>query len=161
MFSRAGGRPGFRAQRGLPRAPAFAGEQDLIAGERAVAAARGAIGVRFRLQGRDPAFGLDCVGLAALAIRAAGFEGVIPADYGLRGGDAAALAARLDASGLVRGDGPLAGDLALFESGPVQFHLGVIVPDGIVHADAGLRRVVERPGAPPWPMLGCWRVIAD
>ncbi|GGA58798.1 NlpC/P60 family protein [Sphingomonas psychrolutea] len=127
----------------------------------AVAAARGAIGVRFRLQGRDPAFGLDCVGLAALAMRAAGFEGVVPADYGLRGGDAAGLAARLDASGLVRGDAPRPGDLVLFESGPAQFHMAVLVPGGIVHADAGLRRVVERPGVPPWLMLGCWRVIGD
>ena len=126
--------------------------------ERAVAAARGAVGSRFRLQGRDPAFGLDCVGLAGLAMRAAGFGGVISADYALRGGDAARLAARLDASGLVRGDVPLPGDLALFESGPIQFHMAVIVPGGIVHADAGLRRVVERPGVPPWPMLGCWRV---
>ena len=123
-----------------------------------MAAARGAIGVRFRLQGRDPAFGLDCVGLAALAMRAAGFAGHIPADYALRGGDAAGLVARLDRSGLVRGDAPVAGDLALFESGPAQFHMAVIVPGGIVHADAGLRRVVERPGVPPWPLLGCWRV---
>ena len=133
----------------------------MTAAERAVAAARGAIGARFRLQGRDPAYGLDCVGLAALALRAAGFAGGVPADYSLRGGDAAVLAARLDASGLVRGDAPRPGDLALFESGPAQFHMGIIVPGGIVHADAGLRRVVERPGVPPWPMLGCWRVIGD
>lgn len=129
--------------------------------ERAVAAARGAVGTRFRLQGRDPAYGLDCVGLAALAMRAAGFSGVVPADYALRGGNAAVLAARLDASGLVRGDAPRPGDLALFACDATQFHMAVIVPGGIVHADAGLRRVVERPGVPPWPMLGCWRVIGD
>ena len=124
--------------------------------ERAVQAARGAIGSRFRLHGRDPDLGLDCVGLAALAMRAAGFPGDIPAGYALRGGDAQGIAARFDASGLVRGDGT-AGDLALFEAGPAQFHLGVIVGGGIVHADAMLRRVVERPGPPPWPALGYWR----
>ena len=129
--------------------------------ERAVEAARGAVGTRFRLHGRDPAFGLDCVGLAALALRAAGYRGDIPADYALRGGDAAILAARLDASGLVRGDAPWPGDLALFACDVTQFHMGIIVPGGIVHADAALRRVVERPGVPPWPMLGCWRVIGD
>jgi len=29
--------------------------------------------------------------------------------------------------------------------------------DALVHADLGLGRVVERPGAPPWPVLGGWR----
>ena len=33
-----------------------------------VARARGCVGARFRLHGRDPATGLDCVGLAAIAI---------------------------------------------------------------------------------------------
>ena len=28
---------------------------------------------------------------------------------------------------------------------------------GIIHADAMLRRVVERPGPVPWPVLGRWR----
>ena len=126
--------------------------------EAAVLAARSAVGSRFRLQGRDPAFGLDCVGLAGLAVRAAGFSGVIPDRYTLRGGDAATLAARFDASGLVRADRAMPGDLAVFETGPAQFHLAVIVPGGIVHADAMLRRVVERPGEPPWPAIGFWRV---
>ena len=129
-----------------------------VQAESSVAAARSAVGARFRLHGRDPAFGLDCVGLAALAMRAAGFAGKIPANYALRGGDAAAFAARIDASALMRVAAPQPGDLALFESGPAQFHLAVMVPGGIVHADAGLRRVVERPGTAPWPMLGCWRV---
>lgn len=130
--------------------------------DRAVAAARDAVGARFRVHGRDPAFGLDCVGLAGLAMRAGGFAGGIPGGYALRGGDAAGIAALLDASGLMRGGGvPLPGDLALFETGPVQFHLAVLVPGGIVHADAMLRRVVERPGAPPWPMIGYWRMRED
>lgn len=126
--------------------------------DRAVAAALGAVGARFRLHGRDPAFGLDCVGLAAVAAQAAGFAGEIPGGYAMRGGDARGIAAAFDAAGLVRGDPPLPGDIALFATGPGQFHLAVIVPGGIVHADAMLRRVVERPGPPPWPPLGCWRV---
>jgi len=121
--------------------------------ERAVAAARGAVGVRFRLHGRDPAFGLDCVGLAAIAAQAAGFAGAIPADYAIRGGDPSAA---IDRAGLMRVAVPQAGDLLLFAAGPVQFHLAVMVPGGIVHADAMLRRVVERPGDPPWPMLAAW-----
>ncbi len=130
----------------------------MSAAERVVAAARGAIGARFRLHGRDPAFGLDCVGLAGLAARAAGFQGDIPSGYALRGGDEAAIAVAFSAAGLAASDVPAPGDLALFATGPGQFHLAVLVPGGIVHADAMLRRVVERPGVPPWPMLGCWRV---
>lgn len=130
----------------------------MSAAERAIAAARSAIGARFRLHGRDPAFGLDCVGLAGLAARAAGFRGEIPSGYALRGGSAAAIAAAFSAAGLVASDAPGPGALALFKTGPGQFHLAVLVPGGIVHADAMLRRVVERPGSPPWPMLGCWRV---
>jgi hypothetical protein len=29
---------------------------------------------------------------------------------------------------------------------------------GIIHADAQLRRVVERPGPLPWPEIGRWRL---
>jgi cell wall-associated NlpC family hydrolase len=127
----------------------------MSAREAAVAAARGAVGVRFRLHGRDPAFGLDCVGLAALAARAAGFTGAIPADYAICGGDPSAL---IDAVGLVCVIAPAPGDLLLFAVGPAQFHLAVLVPGGVVHADAMLRRVVERPGEPPWPLVAAWRL---
>ena len=126
-----------------------------------VAAAEALIGVGFRLQGRVPAHGLDCVGVAALAARAGGFDGAIPGDYALRGGDAATLIARFDASGLARVGDPAPGDIALFAAGPAQFHLAVLVAGGLIHADAVLRRVVARPGAAPWPMLGCWRVTGD
>jgi cell wall-associated NlpC family hydrolase len=120
----------------------------------AVAAARGAVGVRFRLHGRDPAFGLDCVGLAAVAARGGGFAGDIPADYAIRGDDPSAA---IDATALVRVSPPAPGDLLLFAVGPAQFHLAIMVAGGIVHADAMLRRVVERPGPPPWPLIAAWR----
>lgn len=126
-----------------------------------VTAAQALLGCEFRVQGRSAEHGLDCVGVAALAARAGGFGGEVARDYALRGGDAATLVARLDACGLVRADVPLAGDIALFSAGPAQFHLAVLVPGGIIHADAMLRRVVLRPGSAPWPMLGCWRVTGD
>ncbi|MGY2734805.1 peptidoglycan endopeptidase [Sphingomonas sp. UYP23] len=126
-----------------------------------VAAAEALLGVGFRLQGRSPEHGLDCVGVAALAARAGGFGRDIPGDYALRGGDAEAIVARFDASGLARVAEPLPGDIALFAAGPAQFHLAVLVPGRIVHADALLRRVLQRPGMPPWPMLGRWRVTGD
>ena len=64
---------------------------------------------------------------------------------------------RLDAA-LRRAEGEEAGDLLLCVSGPGQLHLAIQVEGGIVHADAGLRRVVERPGEIPWPVVGAWRL---
>jgi hypothetical protein len=53
------------------------------------------------------------------------------------------------------------GDVLVMRAGPEQLHLGIVTRAGLVHADAGLRRVVERPGAPEWPVLGNWRVVGD
>ncbi|WP_342355066.1 NlpC/P60 family protein [Sphingomonas sp. CFBP 8760] len=117
----------------------------------AVARARALLGVRFRWQGRD-GDGLDCLGLAALAL---GLRGV-PGGYRLRGGDPAVAAAWLDAR-LVRVAAWAAGDLLLVRSGPGQLHCAIWTGDGMIHADAGLGRVVERPGMPPWPVIGAWR----
>ncbi|WP_374135306.1 peptidoglycan endopeptidase [Sphingomonas sp.] len=118
-----------------------------------MAAARAAIGVRFRLHGRDPATGLDCVGLAAIALG----EEVVPSGYAMRGGDPARIAAMIDARALVRADDAQPGDLLLCASGPGQLHLAIDSGAGVIHADAMLRRVVERPGPVPWPVLGRWR----
>lgn len=128
---------------------------------RIVAAARGAVGARFRMHGREIGFGVDCVGLAGLALRAGGFTGEIPGGYAPRGGDAGAIEARMAASGLVRGDAAVPGDVMLFETGPGQLHFAILVPGGFVHADAMLRRVVERPGRAPWRVIGAWRMQGD
>ena len=125
-------------------------------GAKVEGAARALVGTRFRAQGRDTD-GLDCVGLAAAALRAGGFEGAVPRGYPLRGGEPVRVTARLDAV-LVRGDGEAPGDLLLLASGPGQLHLAIRTASGIVHADAGLRRVVERPGEVPWPVIAAWRV---
>lgn len=114
------------------------------------AAARALVGTRFRLHGRDPAHGLDCVGLVAAATGRGA-----PTGYGWRSGDAGRVAALLDAAFARGGDVP--GAVLLLRAGPGQLHLAIRVSDGIVHADAGLRRVVWRPGAPPWPVLGYWK----
>ena len=116
------------------------------------AAALQAVGTRFRLHGRG-ADGLDCVGLVATALRAGGYGGAVPTGYALRGGDVAMLD-----QVLVRVVAAEPGDVLLMAAGPGQFHLGIRTAAGFVHADAGLRRVVERPGAPPWPILGVWRM---
>jgi len=125
-------------------------------GERAVAAARAATGARFRLHGRDSATGLDCVGLALLALRAAGASPAVPSGYALRSGDEDGVRSAIAAAGLMPARDVRPGDLLLMRAGPGQLHFAIETGDGIVHADAMLRRVVER-RAPPWPVIGRWR----
>jgi len=124
--------------------------------EAVAAAALALVGTRFGLHGRSVTHGLDCVGLAAAAHAAAGVRLVVPTGYALRGGDPAEAIAAIDAQ-LRRADGARAGDLLLFAVGAGQLHLAIRAGDGIVHADMALRRVVARPGAAGWPLLGGWR----
>ena len=115
--------------------------------------ARDLIGMPFRLHGRDPATGLDCVGVAALVF------GVrdVPRGYSVRTADEAGVAAFIDRAGLTRvRRGPVVGDLVLAKSGPAQCHLVVMTDAGFVHADAGIGRVVETPGPLPWPVIAIW-----
>lgn len=118
-------------------------------------AARRCIGVRFRPQGHDPRYGLDCVGLAAVAFG----RDALTKDYALRGGDPERIDAMIKAAGLapVRPEAAGEGDLLLLRSGPAQLHFAVLTGSGFVHADAGLRRVVETPVTPRWPIISAWR----
>lgn len=113
--------------------------------------ARAMIGVPFRLHGRSEA-GLDCVGLAAVALGRKA-----PCAYGLRSGDVARAEGWLRAAGLRLVTVAQPGDLALVRSGPLQLHLMIGTGAGFVHAHAGLGRVVEMPGVSPWPVIGWWR----
>lgn len=125
----------------------------LASGEAVVARARALIGVRFRAQGRSAA-GLDCVGLAARAVGVDRVRG----DYALRGGSLADLEKALGEAGLRRVEEVNAGDVMVMRAGPGQWHLGIWTGGSLVHADAGLRRVVERPGDVPWPVVSVWRL---
>jgi hypothetical protein len=126
-------------------------------GEEIARAARACIGVPFRPQGRDPLRALDCVGLAGVAFG----RRDLPSGYALRGGDVERIAAALAAMGLRRIGAAGAGDLLLIATGPRQFHFAVKTQSGFVHADARLRRVVETPGEPRWPVIGVWREGSD
>lgn len=126
------------------------------------AAAERLIGVPFRLRGRDPARGLDCLGLVATALAASGTEVEVPAGYSLRRLDIGrwlALAERLGLS--EAGDGPSAGDILLLHPGPGQWHLGIAAADGaLIHAHAVLGRVVRTPAPVPWPIQRRWRFLS-
>ncbi|WP_374406927.1 peptidoglycan endopeptidase [Pelagerythrobacter sp.] len=124
-------------------------------------AAEALVGTRFRLHGRDPGWGLDCIGLAAAALEGAGIETHPPTGYALRNADTRDAVALAQRSGLVAAQGAeLPGDIVLVRAGPAQVHLLVISStSGFIHAHAGLRRVVACPGAPAWPVLHRWRAI--
>jgi murein DD-endopeptidase / murein LD-carboxypeptidase len=124
-----------------------------MSSEARIRRARALVGTPFRLHGRDPASGLDCVGLIAIAIRR---EALAPTGYALRGGTAAGWRVLLDAVASRRRGAARAGDILLMQAGPAQFHLGIWTGPGLIHSDARLRRVVETPGDPQWPVLGAW-----
>lgn len=119
-------------------------------------AALGLIGTPFRLHGRDPEYGLDCVGLVAEALRRAGRATVPPEGYSLRAISVAQWLGHAERNGLVRTERDA--DVVLCRTNPVQPHLLVIVPGGHVHAHAGLGRVAFLPGPLPWPVALQWRL---
>lgn len=116
------------------------------------------VGVGFRAQGRDVATGLDCVGLVWAAYTAAGCALRAPRDYPLRGWRYERIEAALAAAGFRSVDDRRAGDVALIALPAGQFHLALTGPVSLVHAHAGLRRVVETPFDAPIPGPAGWRL---
>lgn len=119
------------------------------------------VGARFRPQGRSARDGLDCVGTAALA---AGIPAdKVPRDYALRGQRLADIEHSLCDFGCrpVAGNLLELGDVVLCRTGPAQFHMIIVTPLGFVHADAGLRRVVQRPYPIPWTLESAWRLAEE
>ena len=118
--------------------------------------ARALLGCRFRPQGRSVATGLDCIGVVALTY---GLDGAdVPSRYWLRGKQSdRSLAGLNHYFRAISKSKARINDLLLCEAGPDQLHLVVKTMGGFIHADAGLRRVVETPGAPPWPVLKAFR----
>lgn len=123
-------------------------------------AAQSFVGVKFQLHGRDPATGLDCVGLCLAALARTGRVITIPACYGLRNRDVAHLLHHAGQAGLAISDGPIQpGDIVLIQPDMLHYHLLVAVSgDRFVHAHAGLRRVVALPGPLAAPIIRHWRL---
>ena len=123
------------------------------------AAAEALLGAPFRLGGRDPATGIDCVGLVACAL--GGVEA--PMGYALRNSDIAAHLAFAVRAGFTVAAGPVArGDLILAVPGPAQHHLLIALgTHRCVHAHAGLRRVALHVGPLPWPEAARWRLASE
>ena len=134
--------------------------------DRAALIARAAgdlVGTPFRLQGRDPSTGLDCVGVVLASLAGARITLALPADYRPQRRRLVLPHKALAAAGLIEAHGPRrAGDLLLLQTAPAQVHAAVSVSGHqIVHSHAGLRRVVESPLPDHWRVLACWRAASD
>ena len=119
------------------------------------ARAQALVGTRFRPQGRG-ADGLDCVGvvLATFAISPTS----VRRNYSLRGNHLRELRDELDVHFRRVAKRELrAGDVMVLDAADRQLHLAVRSERGFVHAHAGIRRVVETPGDPEWPLLAVYR----
>lgn len=117
--------------------------------------ARALVGTRFRLQGRCEN-GLDCAGLVLMTYCIP--AGEVRRDYRLRGNHRPEMEQAL-AKYFRRVSKTRArpGDVMLLAVSNDQLHLAVRTKAGFVHAHAGIGRVVETPGEPPWPLLGTFR----
>lgn len=134
-----------------------------MSGERLAAAAEGLIGTPFRLHGRDPATGLDCIGVLARSLHSIGMPARLPDAYSLRAQEVRGLEIVAEASGFAPAHGAsVPGDVLFARIGPVQFHLLIAARDSrFVHAHAGLRRVVIGKLGEGWSIVGHWRLDPD
>lgn len=123
-----------------------------------VAAVRACVGTRFRPQGRMPGLGLDCVGVVLVAAAAAGLDRLSLPAYSLSGEHEGQVARALIEAGCQPATKALDGDILVLAPSLQRRHLGVVTPVGIVHAHAGLGRVVEGPVDPDLPIIGAWRL---
>lgn len=125
-------------------------------------AASGCLGIPFRLHGRDPRIGLDCVGLVAVSLVAVGAQPSIPTGYALRNRSIDPWLICADHCSLAPASGtPQAGDILLFHTGPCQQHLAIAWnASTIIHAHAGLRRVVRQPLDRSFRIQAHWRLTS-
>lgn len=131
-----------------------------MSGQALAAAAQALVGTRFRLNGRDPGTGLDCLGVLACALAAIGRPAPLPCGYSLRcRGDMDAQRIATSA-GLQTAHSPVEpGDVLLVRCSPVQLHVLVAVErERFVHAHAGLRRVLVGALDPAWREAARWRL---
>jgi len=119
------------------------------------------VGCAFRLRGRDPSIGLDCIGVVLAALATTGRTCKAPADYHLRMRDISPFMALAGQVGLTDApDNVQAGDVLLLKVGPCQYHCVIAASDGgFIHAHAGLRRVVHTPARPEGILVRHWRLV--
>ncbi len=124
-------------------------------------AARELVGCRFRLRGRDPKTGIDCAGVAICALAAIGRAPPQMPFYSLRNLNAGHLLELIPKAGFRRAKGALqSGDLIVLTPSPAQYHIAIAdTAARLIHAHAGLGRVVITPAPSPLHIAGHWRLI--
>lgn len=117
-------------------------------------------GCPFRLHGRDPATGLDCIGVVFASLVAIGRSPVAPRGYGLRNLTIDHWIDFAERSGLEPAPGPVGADeVLLMALGYGQHHLMITAgSNDVIHAHAGLRRVVCHRRDPTSAISAKWRI---
>ncbi|WP_144039884.1 hypothetical protein [Novosphingobium sp. TH158] len=131
-----------------------------MSGEALARAAMAFVGCPFRLHGRDPAAGLDCIGLIEASLLAIGRPARLPNRYALRTGRWHGLDEMAQSCGFALAPGAeLPGDICLFRPSAMQMHFAITGPDAAIRieAHAGLRKVVATPTSASTP-LRRWRM---
>lgn len=125
-----------------------------------VRAAEALVGAPYRVHGRDPVTGLDCVGVCIAALGSIGRRIDMPCSYSLRNSSVDDLMPYARQARLARAKGvPRSGDILLLQLSSVQYHLVITAGDGAcVHAHAGLRLVVKGPLPAPSHIIRHWRL---
>jgi cell wall-associated NlpC family hydrolase len=125
--------------------------------------ARALIGVKWVHQGRNPAVGLDCVGLAVLALQASGVDVPDRSDYGIDPDGTLEASLRATLGEPCTSYQP--GDIVLIEFSKYNpRHVGIISrhPHGLtlIHADSHAGYVVEHLIDERWHkrIVGAWRL---
>ncbi|EZP74640.1 hypothetical protein BV97_04836 [Novosphingobium resinovorum] len=136
---------------------------DAVTDARLAAAALTLVGTPFRLHGREPGVGLDCVGVIEAAFARSGRAVRLANGYPLRTRIVPSVRLDLERLGLEPvGDTLLPGDVLMLRPSTCQLHLAMVIcGTSVVHAHAGLRRVVHSALPPDWPLLHHWRLAPN
>lgn len=129
-------------------------------GDRFAKAASALVGCPFKLYGRNPETGLDCVGLVAASLEAIGKNASTPRVYTLRNSSIDRWQSCFAKSGFGPAEGNLRpGDLLVTCPSVLQHHLMIVeTPSRVIHAHAGLRRVVRQPLSNDIEIAAHWRL---
>lgn len=120
------------------------------------------VGTPFRLHGRDPRTGLDCIGLIDCALAAVGIKAMVPNGYALRTGHWPELDEIADQRGFAPATGAvLPGDVLMLKPCASQMHFTIAGSRGgtWIEAHAGLRRVVITAISDQFPVIRRWRLV--
>ncbi|HVY12829.1 MAG TPA: NlpC/P60 family protein [Alphaproteobacteria bacterium] len=126
-----------------------------------IQAARACLGTPFHHQGREALMGLDCVGLVAHALRAAGRPVDDRTNYS-RQPDVKQLMLALSMHGFKRVEEIAPGDVLLFRFNRQPQHVALAISETqIIHAYAPIGRVVEAGLSESWlrRLAGIYRLM--